>query len=142
MSSTSRGISRRDKRAGAGYSRSRWNATKHGLAGDRVVIAGEDPEEFDRLLLEYIDEWEPRGRTQERLVEELAAIDWKLTRYARVEQAYHRQATLPCATTTSRDQAEAVATAWPKHRAKEDLGAAKKGGNGWRYGILILGGIG
>jgi len=91
MSSTSRGISRREKRAGAGYSRSRWNATKHGLAGDRVVIAGEDPEEFERLLLEYIDEWEPRGRTQERLVEELAAIDWKLTRYARVEQAYHRQ---------------------------------------------------
>lgn len=91
MSSTSKETSRLTKRAGAGYARSRWNAKKHGLAAGHVVIQGEDPEAFERLLQQYIDEWQPRGRTQERLIEELAAIDWKLTRYARVEQAYHRQ---------------------------------------------------
>jgi len=91
MSSTSKGISQQRKRAGAGYARTRWNATKHGLAARNVVIPGEDPAEFERLLEDYKDEWAPRGRTQARLVEELAAIDWKLMRYERVEQAFHRQ---------------------------------------------------
>jgi len=71
--------------------RSRWNATKHGLAAGIIVISGEDAQAFERLSQEYIDEWAPRGRTQARLVEELAAIDWKLMRYERVEQAFHRQ---------------------------------------------------
>lgn len=57
MSSTSKGISEHRKRAGAGYARSRWNATKHGLAAGNVVIPGEDPEAFERLLQDYIDEW-------------------------------------------------------------------------------------
>ena len=91
MSAGSTGMRRLVKRVGPGYSRSRWNATKHGLSGDQVVVPGEDPEEFEQLLQQYVDDWDPRGRTQERLVEELAAIDWKLTRYGRVEQAYHRQ---------------------------------------------------
>lgn len=84
-------IIRQRKRAGSGYSRSRWNSMKHGLAANTVVVPGEDPAAFDRLLAEYIEEWNPGGPTQARLVRELAIIDWKLTRYARAEQAYHRQ---------------------------------------------------
>ncbi len=74
---------RQRKRAGSGYSRSRWNSMKHGLAANTVVVPGEDTEAFDRLLAEYIEEWKPGGPTQTRLVRELAVIDWKLTRYAR-----------------------------------------------------------
>lgn len=79
------------KRAGAGYSRSRWNAMTHGLAADHVVLPGENPEALENLREEYSQEWKPKGPTEERLVIELADIDWKLERFARVEHACHRQ---------------------------------------------------
>jgi len=82
------------KRAGAGYSRSRWNAMTHGLAADHVVLPGENPEALEKLREEYSQEWKPKGPTEERLVIELADIDWKLERFARVEQACYRQAIL------------------------------------------------
>ena len=79
------------KRAGAGYSRSRWNAMTHGLAADHIVLPGENPEALEKLREEYSQEWKPKGPTEERLVIEMADIDWKLERFSRAEQAFHRQ---------------------------------------------------
>ena len=38
----------------------RPNATKHGVFSAMTILPGEDPIEFQRLLLGLISEWNPR----------------------------------------------------------------------------------
>ena len=82
------------KRAGEGYMRSRWNATKHGLTAEHKVLPNEDQEAFEELKKRYLEEWKPKGPTGESLVEQLVDIAWKLMRYRRFEQAEYRTALL------------------------------------------------
>ena len=82
------------QRAGAGYMRSRWNATKHGLAAEHSVLPGEDQQAYENLKKRYLEEWKPNGPTGESLVEQLVDIAWKLMRYRRFEQAEYRTALL------------------------------------------------
>jgi len=85
-----RPVSKPRKRAGAGYMRSRFNATKHGLAAEHSVLPGEDPEAYRTLKERYYGEWQPPGPTAESLVDELVDIDWRLRRYKKVELAEFR----------------------------------------------------
>jgi hypothetical protein len=62
------------------------NHTTHGLAGRHVVLPGEDPDEYDRLLAELLDEHKPAGPTERFLVQQMAQAQWKLDRIARMEQ--------------------------------------------------------
>ena len=87
-------VSKPRKRAGAGYMRSRWNATKHGLTAEHSVLPGDDQEAYATLKKRYLEEWKPKGPTGESLVEQLVEIAWKLMRYRRFEQAEYRAALL------------------------------------------------
>jgi hypothetical protein len=54
----------------------RPNALKHGFYSGSPLIPGEDPEEFNNLYAELIDEWKPSGPTLRDGVFELADLRW------------------------------------------------------------------
>lgn len=62
------------------------NALKHGLTGKQVIVLpDEKPEEFDALLHEIADAYEPATRIEFHLVEALATSIWRLRRLHRLE---------------------------------------------------------
>jgi hypothetical protein len=62
------------------------NATNHGLAGRHVILPGEDPAEYDRLLAGLLAEYNPASPTERFLVDQMAQAQWKLDRITRMEQ--------------------------------------------------------
>ena len=70
-----------------GKAASRINALQHGLTAAQVVIAGEDPEEYARLLESLRMEFSPLGGLADHLVELLAEQMWRLRRISRFEGA-------------------------------------------------------
>ena len=65
---------------------SRLNALTHGLRAKEVVIAGqEDPAEFEAILRELREDWQPQGHTQTHLVEQIGLAEWRLRRVPRAE---------------------------------------------------------
>jgi hypothetical protein len=52
------------------------NALKHGLSTGQIVIAGEDPVQFDALLATLRNEYQPVTATEELLVKQLAESHW------------------------------------------------------------------
>ena len=78
-------------RTGEGKRRSRMNALKHGLLAKEVVIdsgeAIEEPAEFQALLDELRDVFDPDGGLEEFLVQKIATCCWKEVRGARYEVA-------------------------------------------------------
>jgi hypothetical protein len=63
------------------------NGVKHGLTARALIIADEDPAEFDQLRQGLEEEFEPRSLLQGELVERLAGIMWRLRRIPRFEAA-------------------------------------------------------
>ena len=64
------------------------NATKHGLLSkDLVVSEKEDRKEFEQLLKELIEDFQPRNRVELSLVEPVAISDWRFRRALRAEAA-------------------------------------------------------
>ena len=72
---------KRGKRVSSG------NARKHGLCGAQVVIAGENPEDFEELKAGLTREWSPVGAMEVFLVGRLAELQWRLLRVPRLEAA-------------------------------------------------------
>src|SRR5215472_12906449 len=66
--------------------RKRPNALKHGFYAGTPLIPGEDPDEFNKLYAELIDEWKPSGPTLRDAVFELADLRWKQRRLRRFMQ--------------------------------------------------------
>jgi len=64
----------------------RPNALKHGFYSGSPLIPGEDPDEFNNLYAELIDEWKPSGPTLRDGVFELADLRWKQRRLRRFMQ--------------------------------------------------------
>ena len=52
------------------------NSLKHGLASGTLIIAGEDPAEFDALLESLLADHQPASATEEMLVHEIARSLW------------------------------------------------------------------
>jgi hypothetical protein len=73
-------------RTEAGKQASRYNALKHGLAAESLVIRGEDPAELDALRAQLRADHSPAGETEAMLVEEIAQCWWRLQR-ARAQEA-------------------------------------------------------
>lgn len=74
--------------AGSGnYEQVRFNAMKHGILSQLVVLAHEDHAEFADLLAALIEEHRPGGMTERHLVEELATIIWRKRRVLLAEGA-------------------------------------------------------
>lgn len=69
------------------YEPVRFNAMKHGILSNLVVLAHEDYAEFADLLAALLDEHRPAGMTERHLIEELAAIIWRKRRVLLAEGA-------------------------------------------------------
>jgi hypothetical protein len=69
----------------------RMNALKHGLRAERVVIPGEDPEEFEALFQSIEEHYQPVGSVEGLLVERLAYCTWRLRRASLIETAMMRK---------------------------------------------------
>ena len=61
------------------------NSFKHGLASAQLIIPGEDPASFDRLLAALLDEHQPANVTEEILVQEIAQSYWLSQRAIRFQ---------------------------------------------------------
>jgi hypothetical protein len=64
----------------AGKERSRANALKHGLTARTVLLADEDPAEFQNATIGLFDSLKPRDRFEVFLVERMAYHSWQLKR--------------------------------------------------------------
>jgi len=58
----------------------RPNAQKHGVFATPVIIPGEDRGEFDQLLAELTDEWQPSGPSLRHALYGVADTMWRLRR--------------------------------------------------------------
>jgi len=63
------------------------NSTRHGILAKTVVLGGECPKEFARLLNSLIADFTPCDATEHLLVERMAVYQWKLNRIWAVESA-------------------------------------------------------
>lgn len=68
-----------------GKQKTRYNATRHGLAGKQVVIDGEDPGRYEALRRDLIDAYQPANAAELMLVEEIAQNYWRLQRARAME---------------------------------------------------------
>jgi hypothetical protein len=73
------------------YEVARFNALRHGVLSRYTVLPWENAEEYTVLLEALVTEHEPKGPTEEHLVEELAGVIWRKRRLRLGESAaYHR----------------------------------------------------
>jgi hypothetical protein len=77
---------------GGNYEVARFNALRHGILSQHTVLPWEDGEEYQALLEALLAEHQPRGPTEEHLVEELAGIIWRKRRLRLGESAAHHRA--------------------------------------------------
>ena len=89
------------------YQLTRFNALQHGVLSRHTVLPWEDGEEYRALLDALAAEHQPKGPTEEHLVEELAGIVWRKRRLRLGEAAVHHRA-LRRATDPARDTAKAA----------------------------------
>ncbi len=76
-----------------GKSASSMNAMSHGLTSRMVVLAGEDPAQFQFLRRGLLKEHQPATPTEKLLVEEMAQAHWRLERVRRrQDQAFDTEA--------------------------------------------------
>ena len=69
----------------------RMNSLKDGLRAERVVIPGEDPEEFEALFQSIEEHYQPVGSVEGLLVERIACCTWRLQRLGIIETAIMRR---------------------------------------------------
>ena len=69
----------------------RFNALKHGILSRYTVLPWEDADEYQALVAALTAEHNPRGPTEEHLVEELAGILWRKRRLRMAEGALYRR---------------------------------------------------
>jgi len=63
----------------------RYNALKHGLRAQTVVLPNEDPQAFEELRQGLRDYHQPAGAQECHLVDLIAGYAWRLERAARIE---------------------------------------------------------
>jgi hypothetical protein len=78
-------------RSPQGKDASSRNGLIHGLSGDKHILPGENPEEFLLLLKDLYDNFHPVGLGEEKLVQRIAAGQWRLDRTLPMEAAIYRQ---------------------------------------------------
>ena len=77
-------------RTSEGKTASCMNALKHGADAASVVIPGEDPAEYERIVAEYRRDLNPRGAVEEFQVETIIRADWQRRRLRRIEANLYR----------------------------------------------------
>ncbi|MBK5294582.1 MAG: hypothetical protein JJE04_23240 [Acidobacteriia bacterium] len=71
----------------AGKARSAMNATIHGCYANAVLLVNEESAGWEELLLDFISRFNPIGKVELGLVEEMAAAHWRIRRYWFAESA-------------------------------------------------------
>src|SRR5712675_869429 len=61
------------------------NAVTHGLTAKTVILQNEPEQEYEAELQSYLHHFRPQDIPEERLVRQLAAVGWRIARYAGVE---------------------------------------------------------
>src|ERR1022692_676586 len=56
------------------------NALRHGLRARKVVIPGEEQDEFDQLHAGLQNQYQPQNPAEQHLVDQAAIAQWKLVR--------------------------------------------------------------
>src|ERR1700676_4940036 len=74
-------------RTEAGKIASSKNAISHGLSAADPVLAYENRGDYEKLVADYTDEYEPDTIHQNFLVSQLARARWRLNRIQRIENA-------------------------------------------------------
>jgi hypothetical protein len=82
-------------RTAAGRAASSKNSFKHGLASGRILIEGEDPDEFEALVADLEADYLPGTETEALLVHDLAKFHWLADRAIRLQAAAFAAASLP-----------------------------------------------
>jgi hypothetical protein len=78
-----------------GKRRSSRNAIRHGLLAGCVVLPGESPEAFEKLVACHYDRFCPGDEVEAGLVEEMSASYWRLRRAWAMETNLFTQALAP-----------------------------------------------
>ena len=65
----------------------RHNALKHGLTAEILIPSMEDQPEFDRLCEAFENEYQPVGPTENHLVQQIIACEWRQHRAWAMEAA-------------------------------------------------------
>jgi hypothetical protein len=68
-----------------GRAAARFNALKHGMDAQSLIIPGEDPTELEALAHDYHAQFRPHGPEETFLVETLIRTDWNKRRLRRIE---------------------------------------------------------
>ena len=68
-----------------GRAAARFNALKHGMDAQSLIIPGEDPAGLDALAHDYHAQFRPHGPEETFLVETLIRTDWNKRRLRRIE---------------------------------------------------------
>ena len=76
---------------GTGYELTRLNALQHGILSRDTVLPWESESEYQDLLHALADEHQPKGPTEEHLVEEMAGVLWRKRRLRQAEAAAYRR---------------------------------------------------
>src|SRR5712692_395857 len=61
------------------------NSLRHGLTAKAVVLPGESQEEFQALLDDHVDQFQPATGVESSLVQTMAVARWRLNRIAGIE---------------------------------------------------------
>ena len=86
-------------RTAEGKTASSRNGLKHGLCADKHILLDEDREEFLLLLKDLYDRFRPVGLGEEKLVQRIAADQWRLDRTIPMEAGIYRERCQQVATT-------------------------------------------
>ncbi|HXM42687.1 MAG TPA: hypothetical protein VN924_15660, partial [Bryobacteraceae bacterium] len=74
-----------------GKNASSRNGLTHGLCANKHMLSDEDPEEFLILLKDHYDRFRPVGAGEEKLVQRIAAAQWRLDRTLPMEAGIYRE---------------------------------------------------
>jgi hypothetical protein len=74
-----------------GKTASSLNALKHGADAASVIIPGEDPAEYDRIVAEYNRDLAPQCALEELQVNIIIHSDWQRRRLQRIEANLYRE---------------------------------------------------
>ena len=76
---------------GTGCELTRLNALRHGVLSRDTVLPWESESDYQDLLHAFADEHQPKGPTEEHLVEEMAGVLWRKRRLRQAEAAAYRR---------------------------------------------------
>jgi hypothetical protein len=74
-----------------GKNASSLNALKHGADAASVILPGEDPAEYNRIVAEYHRDLQPHGAIEELQVRIIIRSDWQHRRLERIENNLYRE---------------------------------------------------